>query len=120
MEKQIVELIKHTWIIIAWIISIIKWIYQVRIWNFRLLIFITDLALSLPIGWITWELVVDMNIWLAFKFLFVWYMTANAFVWTSILFNPKWAKWFFDLFRKIFIKSMESKYNIDLSDKEKK
>ena len=119
MQKQIIELLQHNWVQIASIISLWKWVYHFRLWNFRWLIFITDIFFSLPMWWIAWELTVDLNIWIIFKIIFVVYISANAFVWTSIIFNPDTAKEFFIFIKKVFVKSIENKYNIKLTEDEK-
>jgi len=104
------ELLQHKWIVIWWITAIVKWTIAVRNSNFKVIVFITDLILAIIIGYVSWELVVDKDFSNILKVIFTFFMSWNAFVLVSIMFNQELAK-------SIFMNFIGR--NLDLNEKGK-
>ena len=113
MDK-IFELVQHKWVIIWWFTALIKWLIQLRKKDFNLLVFITDFVLAVIIGYVSFELVREsQEINFIVKLIFTAFMSWNAFVVVSIMFNK-------DLARKIFLNFFWKILEQDLKDKNKK
>lgn len=97
MEK-LIEIIQQKWLIIWAISALMKWTIQVRNKDFSLMIFFTDMFLWLIIWYVSWELVADKDMHCSLKRIFVTFMSWNAFVFVSILYNPELAKKIFNNF----------------------
>lgn len=111
MEKEFFKIIEaiwiHKWVIIWFLTWITKWVFQVRKRDFNLLIFLTEGFLSIVIWYVSWELVETKDMLSIYKIIFTSVMSWNAFILTSILFNP-------DLFKKIIFWFIDKKIDINI------
>lgn len=112
MEKYIYEMLKNTnsWIVIWFLTSVTKWVFQIRKNDFKVLVFFTDMFFAVIVWYVCWELVTSLDINIIIKTIFVFIMSWNAFVLLSIIFNP-------DFFKKLFIWIIEKNLDIDLKNK---
>lgn len=107
------ELVQHKWITIWLLTAIVKWIVQLRKQNFNVLVFITDTVLALIVWYVSWELVAQEDMLWVIKLIFTIFMSWNAFVLVSILFNPELAK-------KVFFNFIKQVVKADLTINDKK
>ncbi len=109
MEKEFLKLIEsiglHKWVFIWFITWLTKWAFQIRKNDFNLLIFLTEGFLSIIIWYVSWEIVEPKEMLSIYKVIFTWVMSWNAFILTSIIFNP-------ELFKKIIFWFLEKKIDI--------
>lgn len=113
MEKEFMKFIEaiglHKWVIIWFMTWITKWAFQMRKNDFNLLIFLTEGFLSIVIWYVSWEIVEPKEMLGIYKIIFTAVMSGNAFILTSIVFNPQ-------LFKKILFWFLENKIDINIKD----
>lgn len=89
---QFKDLITSKWIIIAFLTSLTKGVFQIRKRDFSITIFITDLFLSLPVWYVWWEMGIETKVNYWFLVFTTVIMSGNAFIVLLLIFNPENAK----------------------------
>lgn len=107
------EIVIQKWIVIWVITTLMKLTIQIRWENFSWVVFLTDMFLACVIWYISWEIVATKDMMNIFKYIFVAFMSGNAFVLVSILFNP-------DLAKKIMLTFLWKTLDIKMEENAKK